>query len=165
MTLLWHESWSLSPNIAIPFDYLHFSMAKSKRACHLWTLLPVLLRFLLTFSTSVFILGPRIHQESYFQLTWVGILQDRRSLGFPLSGIPICGTCIFFAEFPAAVLSKGSCCSEPLWVFLSFSLHISDSFCLERFSVSTGQGRVGHITSWQSCSALGFELVKFFVKV
>lgn len=87
MTLLWHESWSLSPNIAIPFDYLHFSMAKSKRACHLWTLFPILLRFLLTFSPSVFILGPRIHQEPYFQPTWVGISQDRRNLGFPLSGI------------------------------------------------------------------------------
>lgn len=131
----------------------------------LWTLLPVLLRFLLTFSPSVFILGAGIRQEPYFQPTWVGISQGRRSLGFPFSGIPICGTGIFFTEFPAAILSKGSYCSEPLWVFLSFSLHISNSFCLERFSVSTGLERVGHITSWQSCSVLDFELVKFFVKV
>lgn len=45
--------------------------------------LPILLRFLLIFS-PVLILGPRIHHQPYFQLTWVGISQGRRSLGFSL---------------------------------------------------------------------------------
>lgn len=87
------------------------------------------------------------------------------TLVFLLSRILVAARLSFSAEFPATVLREGSCCSEPLWIFLSYSLHISNSFCLERFSVSTGRGKVEHIRSWQSCSALCFELVKFFLKV
>lgn len=129
-----------------------------------WKLLPILLRFLLMFSPNVFILGwgftmslsPNQHGLRFHKADGVLVL---------LSRISIWGTCISFAEFPATVLSEGSCCSEHVWIFLSFSLHISNSFCLERFSVSTGRGKVEHITSWQSCSALCFELVTFFLKV
>lgn len=156
MTPLWHvcldrffsqriHSFWLSP---LPSGYLsQIGLVIS------WKFLLILLRFLLIFCPSVCITmdltpnkhGLELHKADGF-------------LVFLLCRISICGTRISFsAEFPATVLSEGSCCSESLWIFLSFFLHMSNSVCLERSSVSTGwpgEGGTYHKLAELQCTVL-----------